>query len=93
MRKAEGMQKFVNRLRKKNGKPPVKTLEAKMFGNLASRIETPISIAGVQMIPSNARKLIDRFVPDAPELKITKAADWYAGIKKLLIAAKVEPTL
>jgi hypothetical protein len=84
-----GLRKFVNRLRKNAGKPPVSALRATMFSHLESRIERPISIAGVWLLPSAARAIIDNQVVDSPELKITKAGDWYAGIDKLLAAAKV----
>jgi hypothetical protein len=85
------LRKFVNRLRKKAGKPPIEKLEAKLFIGLGNRIDKSISFAGVRMAPSVLRALIDREVPDAPELKITTARDWYAGIEKMLMAANITP--
>lgn len=81
--------KLVNGLREKEHKKPFEKLTSAMFANLTKKAKKPIPIAGVNIEPAKMRALIDRFVPDAPELKITNAKQWYRGMDSVLRAAKV----
>jgi hypothetical protein len=36
------------------------------------------------------RSLIDKFVPDVPELKITEATVWYKSMDRLINAGKLK---
>ena len=61
-----------------------------MFSNLSKQSMRPLPIAGILIKPREMRALFDRFVPDAPELKITEAEPlWYRSMDKVLRAANV----
>jgi hypothetical protein len=80
---------LVNDLRKKAHKEPFERLTPKMFLNLPKKINQSVPIAGMRMRPQEMRNFIDQSVPDAPELKITKAESWYRGMNAVLKAANV----
>ena len=86
---AEKLLALVNRLRRQNGKERLRKLAPDMFTNLSKQTQKALPIAGITIKPSYMRELIDKFVPNVPELKITDAKKWYRSIDKILIAAKV----
>jgi hypothetical protein len=83
--------KLINALRGKEKKPPLQKLTPDMLSNLSSRVKHPVVNAGIKIKPSTMREMIDKFVPDAPELKITRAKVWYGSMEALLRAARVVP--
>lgn len=83
--------RLVNTLRAKVRKTPLQKLEPKMLAGLAATGRRPLTIAGLRIEPAKMRRLVDRFVPDVPELKITEAARWYRGMDAVLRAAHVVP--
>lgn len=85
----EKLLRLMNDLRKKNKMPALAELTPKMLSGLTQKSDRPVAIAGVRIEPSRMRELIDRFVPDMPELKITDAKRWYGGMDAVLRAAKV----
>jgi hypothetical protein len=82
---------LVNHLREKQNKDPLNNLDASMFTNLSKKTKNVVSVAGIDIEPQKMRSLIDKSVPDAPELRITKAEAWYRSMARILRAAKVTP--
>jgi hypothetical protein len=80
---------LVNTLRIKQHKKSLTKLTPEMFLNLPKRADRELPIAGIRIKPELMRSLIDKSVPDAPELKITEAKPWYRSMDRVLKAAKI----
>jgi hypothetical protein len=81
---------LINNLQRKNHKPAIKKLEPAMLNKFAIKNAEPITIADISITPQKMRSLIDKFVPDVPELKITEATVWYKSMDRLINAGKLK---
>lgn len=78
---------LLNRLRKLNKLSLLRVLIPAMIPKLSGS-NKQIEVAGVRLKLHDFHALLDRYVPDGPELKITKAAPWYRSMSAILNIAK-----
>jgi hypothetical protein len=87
------MISVVNTLRRQAGLKPLLTLDGENLSRLMRKTKRPVILAGVTLTSVEWRELIDRAVPDVPELHLTGAKSWYRGIDAILRAAKIKGNL
>jgi hypothetical protein len=82
--------RLVNDLRKENGKRPVKELPANVLLPLARPNRAIVRIAEVRIAAKRIKAMLDKFVPDVPELKITQASVWYKSMDRIIKAGRLK---
>jgi hypothetical protein len=85
---------IINQFRRQHSKTslkPLQKLEPGSLAGLANPAKSHIRIGGIDIAAKAIRAIIDRSVPDVPELKITDASTWYRSMEAVLRTAHVVP--
>ena len=80
----------VNKLRALKKKAPIKSIQPNLFSDIPKRNQNgDITVSGVSMRVKELNNILNLYDLDMPELKITRAPEWYKGMDTILKAANI----